>query len=183
MTFSPYSKEFQLRGHQKEKDTPNFKERKYNRRRRKPKEKGVTYHHNRKVPHWKQRGAIHKNERAEALRRYGEHCYICGRPHPEMHHIKEKGYGTGGRGKWRNLIPLCYEHHRGTYGVHGSKGNGLGERLEQLAIDQFGEWYWADEYDLWMAGHIENPTQELFEKFMEGEQNDSMGSRNQANNQ
>lgn len=36
----------------------------------------------------------------------------------------------------------------------------------------FGEWYWADRYDLFQAGLIPNTTQETFEKFMEEDRHD-----------
>ena len=167
MNFHPYSKESQLQGHQKPNDTPKFHERRYNRRRRKPKtDKAATYHHGRKVPHWKQRGAISKNERAEALRQWGENCVVCHKPYEELHHVKEKGFGVGGRGKWRNLVPLCVAHHRGTYGVHGHKGTHLAKQFEDERRERFGHLFYADEYDLWMKGLIENPDPELFEKYM-----------------
>ncbi len=169
--FMPYSKEQQLKGHQKPKDTPKFKNQRHNRRRRKPKaDKACTYHHKRKIPHWKQRGAIHKNERAEALRRYGEWCWVCGNPKVEMHHIKGKGYGAGGRGKFRNLIPLCAAHHRGENGVEGKNGAELAQKIWNNHLEMYGPHFFKDEYDLFMEGLIENPSPDLFEKFMKGEE-------------
>jgi hypothetical protein len=57
----------------------------------------------------------------EALAGLG--CMLCLRlhgPHDpgpvELHHLRTGGWG---RGDFRTLIPLCYEHHRGQSGVHG----------------------------------------------------------------
>ena len=50
-------------------------------------------------------------------------CMACRRihgPHEpgsvELHHLRTGGWG---KGDYRTLIPLCYDHHRGHYGVHG----------------------------------------------------------------
>lgn len=50
-------------------------------------------------------------------------CAVCWRlygPHDpvpvELHHLRADGWGKGG---YKTLIPLCYEHHRGNTGVHG----------------------------------------------------------------
>ena len=46
-----------------------------------------------------------------------EHCFICGAPDPQIHHIfngamkrKSEKYGL--------LLPLCMRHHTGDEGVH-----------------------------------------------------------------
>ena len=41
-----------------------------------------------------------------------EHCYVCGKPYPEMHHCI---HGTANRKlseKFGLKIPLCHTHHR-----------------------------------------------------------------------
>ena len=50
-------------------------------------------------------------------------CVACRRIHGphvpgpvELHHYRSGGWG---RGDYRTLIPLCVEHHRGKFGVHG----------------------------------------------------------------
>lgn len=50
-------------------------------------------------------------------------CAVCVHifgPHPpgpvELHHKRSGGWG---KGDYKTLIPLCYEHHRGQYGIHG----------------------------------------------------------------
>lgn len=58
-------------------------------------------------------------------------CKICGSTNlVEEHHIIK------GRGKRKaceteqSLIMLCWEHHKGTYGVHGKNGSELDMRLK-----------------------------------------------------
>lgn len=55
-------------------------------------------------------------------------CMACRRlfgPHApgpvELHHYRGGGWG---KGDYKTLIPLCYEHHRGNTGIHhlGVKG-------------------------------------------------------------
>lgn len=50
-------------------------------------------------------------------------CVICERIHGqhtggnvELHHLRTGGWG---KGDYKTLIPLCYEHHRGNAGIHG----------------------------------------------------------------
>jgi hypothetical protein len=43
---------------------------------------------------------------------YGEHDPAA----VELHHLRAGGWG---RGDYKTLIPLCFEHHRGNTGVHG----------------------------------------------------------------
>ena len=46
-----------------------------------------------------------------------EHCYICGAPYPQIHHIMNK-YDKERSEKWGLLVPLCMTHHTGMFGVH-----------------------------------------------------------------
>lgn len=43
-----------------------------------------------------------------------EHCMVCMKPYPEVHHVI---YGNSNR-KWSEkyhlVVPLCAEHHRGS---------------------------------------------------------------------
>lgn len=34
---------------------------------------------------------------------------------PELHHLRGGGWG---KGDYTTLIPLCFEHHRGSVGIH-----------------------------------------------------------------
>ena len=41
-------------------------------------------------------------------------CMVCGRPNPECHHVF---YGVSNRkwsDKYKLVVPLCHEHHRGS---------------------------------------------------------------------
>jgi len=64
-----------------------------------------------------------KAEHAHKARLAALGCMACRRihgPHApaevELHHLRAGGWG---KGDYRTLIPLCYEHHRGQTGVHG----------------------------------------------------------------
>ena len=48
----------------------------------------------------------------------------------ELHHIIFKSECKALENCELNHIYLCAEHHRGTYGVHGSKGNSLNKKLK-----------------------------------------------------
>lgn len=161
--FSPYSKKEQTRPSQKEKDKPDFKSKRQ--RKRRPKTNtNVEMYKNRKIPHWKKRGEIKTKEAIKALHHYGEECAVCQNPNYQLHHVVHKGYGIGGRGRWRNIVPLCLNHHTGADGVHTIIAND--EYWKEKHHQQFGPYFHCDPWDLWMKGVIENPTEELFEKRM-----------------
>ena len=52
-------------------------------------------------------------------------CAVCLRIHdahepgPVQLHLQRGGMGGWGKGDYKTLIPLCYPHHMGAYGVHG----------------------------------------------------------------
>lgn len=64
-----------------------------------------------------------KAERQHKERVAGLGCMVCRRvysaftPDVQLHH-RRAGMGWG-KGDYRTLIPLCYEHHQGKSGVHG----------------------------------------------------------------
>ena len=50
-----------------------------------------------------------------------EHCYVCGSPYVQIHHIL---YGVANRkisDKYGYIVPLCIDHHTGNNGVHFKK--------------------------------------------------------------
>lgn len=66
-----------------------------------------------------------------------EHCFICGAPHPQIHHIF---FGTANR-KQSDLrgciVPLCLEHHTGSHGVHSNRNLDLALKAHaQLAYEK-----------------------------------------------
>ena len=55
----------------------------------------------------------------------GSYCVVCGSPKVQYHHLM---YGTANRKiSDRNgyVIPLCYEHHIGSTGIHRNRGMDL----------------------------------------------------------
>ena len=63
-----------------------------------------------------------KEELQHKARLVGLGCMVCKKlfdahePGPvELHHLRTGGWG---KGDYMTLIPLCYQHHRGTYGIH-----------------------------------------------------------------
>lgn len=69
-----------------------------------------------------------------------EFCMVCGRPNPEVHHVF---FGTSNR-KWSDkyglVVPLCYEHHRGSdLSPHFNKKFDL--ELKKHAQEQFQKKY------------------------------------------
>ncbi len=73
----------------------------------------------------------------------GKECYICHKKFSlEIHHIF---FGTANRKlseKDGLKVWLCYEHHRGTYGVHGKYGINLNYFLKKEA-----EQYYLSKYN------------------------------------
>ena len=72
-----------------------------------------------------------------------EHCYICGSPNVQIHHIF-----AGSRRKksdeWKLIVPLCMTHHTGMFGVHNDpeKMN----RMKQAGQRRFEELYGHDKF-------------------------------------
>lgn len=57
-------------------------------------------------------------------------CKECGNPYTESHHIVFRSEVKPLEYCELNLEDLCIEHHKGTYGVHGSKGSKLNRKLK-----------------------------------------------------
>jgi len=114
-----------------------------------------------KIPSRKVRGTYGAEEYQKALEIHGQNCKEggCLRRGEEMHHPKFKS--GGGRGKWRNAMPLCKEHHMKCHTVreYADKWRAYCETL-------FGKHYFKDEYDLWLEQLISEPTKEQYEEFM-----------------
>lgn len=58
------------------------------------------------------------------------YCKVCGNPYTELHHIMFRSEVKALEHCKLNLVNLCVEHHKGTYGVHGSKGAKLNKKLK-----------------------------------------------------
>lgn len=69
-----------------------------------------------------------------------DYCYVCGRYGTEIHHVF---YGVGNRSlstRYKLLLGLCYNHHRGKQGVHNGNKE-LDMQLKQYAQRRFQEVY------------------------------------------
>lgn len=77
---------------------------------------------------------IHDREDAASWPDYGrDWCIVCGRPHPNLHHMPP--IGSGRRSEWKGaLLALCGS---GTTGCHGAFHAG---ELELRYMD--GRWHW-----------------------------------------
>lgn len=61
-----------------------------------------------------------------------EYCEVCSSNHlVEEHHIIKRGQAPALINCKLNHKYLCYEHHRGTYGVHGKYGSKLDQQLKK----------------------------------------------------
>lgn len=118
-----------------------------------------------KIPSKKVRGTYTEAEYQKAINVYGIHCLDprCGRFAQEMHHAYFRS--GGGRGTWRNAVPLCTEHH-----IMCHKEREYADYWRDYLEKLYGEHYYKDMYDLWMEGLIEEPSKSEFEAFMESEQ-------------
>ena len=74
-----------------------------------------------------------------------DYCLVCGRYGTEIHHIF---YGVGNRSlstKFGCVCGLCYDHHRGRYGVHNGNKE-LDMYLKQTAQRRFQEVYTESDF-------------------------------------
>ncbi|MGG7099178.1 hypothetical protein [Clostridium sardiniense] len=76
-----------------------------------------------------------------------EYCEVCGSTHlVEEHHIIKRGQAPALINCKLNYKYLCYEHHRGTYGVHGKYGSRLDHELKKSLQDNLNLMFGADIY-------------------------------------
>lgn len=73
------------------------------------------------------------------------YCKVCGNPYTELHHIMFRSEVKTLEHCKLNLVNLCVEHHKGTYGVHGSKGARLNRKLK-LEFQNTLEELWGKQY-------------------------------------
>lgn len=155
--YRPYPKEQQLKHHQKEKERPKFKV-------KKPKKKRKPYvYKGRTIPPKKQRTKISKTNYQRMIEEFGERCLICGKTPIEAHHITFRSqYGSG---NWRNLAPLCKEHH-----MKAHQDFEFAEQLREERRKRYGLHFGKDKYTLFKEGWIPTPTDEAYERFMQEEE-------------
>ena len=119
-------------------------------------------HERRKPKQWK-RNHITKEEYRNALDHFGDSCVICNAQPIEMHHVVFRS--SQGRGVYRNLFPLCKGHH---LSAHEDKA--FADYLREMKVENHGEHYYKDMYDLYEEGLIEEATQQHYENFMKLEE-------------
>ncbi|KYD28069.1 hypothetical protein B4109_1201 [Geobacillus stearothermophilus] len=154
--FNPAPKPVKAR---KEKPKPRIRDKKPKKRKGK-----VQTYKGRVIPNRKARGSVSKREYTRMVEEFGSSCLVCGSTYNiEAHHVRFRS--QGGRGKWRNLAPLCKIHHQLAH-----QDRDFADWLRKEREVRYGPWYWADEYDLFQAGLIPNTTKEAFEKFLEEEE-------------
>lgn len=111
-------------------------------------------------PKRKERGRITKAQYQLALDWFGDTCSYCNGYPVEMHHIHLRS--LGGRGNYRNLIPLCKEHHDM---AHSSRE--FNDSLKEDRVEVYGKHYYMDAHDLYFEGLIDEPTAFKFDEFMD----------------
>lgn len=119
--------------------------------------------HNRRVPKQGKRGIITKDQYQEALDWFGDSCNYCGSYPVEMHHVTFRG--KQGRGVYRNLMPLCKQHHMM---AHSSRE--FADNLREERIERYGEYYYMDAHDLTYHNLIDEPSQAKYEAFMKSQE-------------
>ena len=157
--FRPYPKAEQLKGHQKPKDKPKYNHIRY------PKKKKVKkpyVSHGVQIPSRAKRSEFTIAIKNEVIDMWGNVCRSCGNPFIQFHHRKFRS--GSGRNNPRNGCPLCLECHAR---CHEDAEFANYWREEAKAI--WGEYYFWDAYDLWKHNMIERPTEELMNRFFEGE--------------
>lgn len=148
---------------------PEYKEKKPNRKKKKTEQfRGIS------IPERVVRGKIDKKNYNKAMEHYNNCCGECGNPYVEMHHITFKS--ALGRKGWRNLVPLCRMHHDACHEKFANKelrnlySGWYAQKWRGVHEAKFGEWYYADRFDLWKEGLIHNCESKTFEKFMHKQQ-------------
>jgi len=157
MEFRPYSKEYQLRGHQKQKDKPKTTKKKPR------KSKNPYLYRGRLIPQQKERTQITKENYTKMIEVFGEYCQECGYTPIHAHHLVFRS--SMGTGSWRNLAPLCKHCHDR---VH--KDFEFAEYLREKRAEQFGPHFGKDKYSLFMEGLISNTDDKTYERFMKLEE-------------
>lgn len=71
------------------------------------------------------------------------HCFVCGRPYPNIHHMMNKADKKKAE-KYGLILPLCVNHHTGAEGVHSKPEKMLACR--QMAQRKFEEEHTREEW-------------------------------------
>lgn len=119
--------------------------------------------HKRRKPKRGERGRITKEQYQLALDWFGDTCSYCNAKPIEMHHVVFRS--AGGRGGYRNLMPLCKQHHAM---AHSSRE--FADSLREEREEAFGKYFYMDMHDLYDKRLIRECDEQLFEQFMRKEE-------------
>lgn len=72
-----------------------------------------------------------------------DHCYVCGRPYPNIHHIMN-GSNKAKSEEYGLILPLCLNHHTVAEGVHTKPEKMLA--CKQMAQKKFEETHSREEW-------------------------------------
>lgn len=72
-----------------------------------------------------------------------DHCFVCGRPYPQIHHIMN-GSNKAKSEEYGLILPLCLNHHTGAEGVHTKPEKMLA--CKQMAQKKFEETHSREEW-------------------------------------
>ena len=61
-------------------------------------------------------------------------CGVCGAPAPSAAHHVRTGQGMSQRAGDFCTIPLCWEHHQGTTGIHGDRSAWRLRKLTEMDV-------------------------------------------------
>lgn len=116
-----------------------------------------------KIPKRADRSEFTAREKEKICEAFGGwRCAKCGNPYIEFHHAKFRS--GSGRGVWRNGVPLCNAHH--TLNHEGEGSRETAESWRSFLKDRYGEYYYMDEWDLWLMDKIPDPNRKHLEEFM-----------------
>jgi hypothetical protein len=121
-----------------------------------------------KIPKRADRNEFTMREKEKICKAFGGwKCALCGNPYIEFHHAKFRSASAdgSGRGVWRNGVPLCNAHHSLNHTAEGSRETA--DKWRAFLKSLYGEFYFMDEWDLWLLGKIEEPDKKHLEEFME----------------
>lgn len=158
---------------EKKKKTGLAKMKPYNRKTPKPKKKKApkkksvisAARQGIKPPSARVRNSFTNDQYQMAIDSFGRTCNdpTCAMPASEMHHITFRS--GGGRGVWRNAVPLCVSHHDLCH-----KSGRYANMWREARAAQYGKHYYKDKWDLWLGGLIADPEEYLFIEFMRNEE-------------
>ena len=106
---------------------------------------------------------ITKQDYERMIDEFGECCMICGKYPAEAHHLVFRSQSSNGN--WRNLAPLCNACH-----TRAHRQREFADYLREMRAERFGQHYGKSAYALYLAGFIEEPSEQAYELLMRREE-------------